>query len=229
MEHRSGSWSSPEPPRSPLALEEEVAGATFRLAEPDKAQAGWETAHTSHRGGPSGLAFFTRSATKPTPCPGWGQENILRGALGTGQEELGAAPAVLRPHGACCTLTPRSPHTFQLPPHQHFAMSPAPGHICTSPARPLPGEGGEQALLCECWEHWDQGSSIVYYQYLSWPGSTACWRKRGRGRAPNILCIPDNQSKGSTVAHALGGNVRPFICKNPAIKYPGVRFSNKRE
>lgn len=157
------------------------------------------------------------------------QENFLRGAPGTEQEELGAAPSVLWPHGACCTVTPRSPHTFQLPPHQRFAVSPAPGHICTSPPRPLPGEGGEQALLCERWEHWDQGSSIVYYQYLSWLGGTACWRKRGRGRAPNILCIPDNQSKGSAVAPVLGGNVRPFVCTNPAIKYPGVRFSNKWE
>lgn len=67
------------------------------------------------------------------------------------------------------------------------------GHICTPRLAPAQG-GGEQALLCECWA---QGSSIVYSQYLSWPGSPAGCRKWGRGRAPNILCIPGAGAKAA--------------------------------
>lgn len=74
------------------------------------------------------------------------------------------------------------------------------GQICTPSPAPAQ-EGGEQALLCECWA---QGSSIVYSQYLSWLGSPARWRKWGRGRAPNILCIPRNESKASAGAPTLG-------------------------
>lgn len=90
-------------------------------------------------------------------------------------------------HRACCTLT-----TVPIIP-----ITGAHVHI----PRPAPARaGGEQALLCE---RRDQGSSRVEHQYLCWPGR-ARRRKRGRGRAPGILCIPQSESKGSAVAPALG-------------------------
>lgn len=111
-----------------------------------------------------------------------------------GQEELGAAPH------ACCTLPTHLPAPTTVPITGTYVHIPS-----LAPAR----EGGEQALLCE---RRDQGSSRVEHQYLCWPGGTARWRKRGRGRAPAILCIPQSESKGRAVAPVLGLTPCEAVC-----------------
>lgn len=124
-------------------------------------------------------------------------------------DELGAALQVLQLRERAA----HSPHTFLPSPataQQRFTAPAVPSmgtHLhLPSPAPAWGRGGGNRHCSVSAGEHRDQGSSIVYYQYLSWLGGTACWRKRGRGRAPNILCIPCNESKASAVAPVLGVN-----------------------
>ena len=181
-------------------------GAIFRLAEPNQARAGWETDRTSHRTGPSGLIFFPGSATKPTPCPGWGEGCNGHRAGGAGCSPTGASAPQSALH-ARCTLAARLPAPTIAQQRVAAPAVPSVGtHLCLPSLAPAQGKGENRRCSVSAGEHWDQGSSIVYYQYLSWPGSTACWRKQGRGRAPNILCIPYNESKARAVAPVLGVN-----------------------
>lgn len=135
------------------------------------------------------------------PVPRLGRGVQWAGGAGCSPTGASAPQSTLHAHRALAAHLPAP-----IGAQQRFAVPSMGTHLCLPSPAPAWGRGENRRCSVSAGEHWDQGSSIVYYQYLSWPGGTACWRKRGRGRAPNILCIPYNESKASAVAPALGVN-----------------------